>query len=77
MSPTTYRVLVSTDLGGDPDDIQSPVHLLHYSDILRLEGCCPQPPRGSTPRAENVREWVRRVDLDHLAPGPLGADERG
>ncbi|MGI6209994.1 MAG: hypothetical protein ACOYEW_17455, partial [Anaerolineae bacterium] len=24
---------MSTDLGGDPDDIQSLVHLLHYSDI--------------------------------------------
>ena len=34
----TFRVFVSTDLGGDPDDIQSLVHLLHYSDVLRLEG---------------------------------------
>jgi hypothetical protein len=63
---TTYRVLVSTDLGGDPDDIQSLVHLLHYSDILRLEGILSTAGPGSTPRAENVREWVRRVDLDHL-----------
>ena len=38
MAVTTYRVLVSTDLGGDPDDTHSLVHLLHYSDILRLEG---------------------------------------
>jgi len=63
---TTYRVLVSTDLGGDPDDIQSLVHLLHYSDILRLEGILSTAGPGSTPRAEHVREWVRRVDLDHL-----------
>jgi hypothetical protein len=66
VSPTTYRVLVSTDLGGDPDDIQSLVHLLHYSDILRLEGLLSTAGPGSTPRAENVREWVRRVDLDYL-----------
>ncbi len=32
------RVLVTTDLGGDPDDTQSLVHLLLYSDILNLEG---------------------------------------
>jgi hypothetical protein len=29
----TYRVLVSTDLGGDPDGIQSLIHLLHYTTI--------------------------------------------
>ena len=34
----TFRVLVSTDLGGDPDDTQSLIHLLHYSDILKIEG---------------------------------------
>lgn len=63
---TTYRVLVSTDLGGDPDDIQSLIHLLHYSDILRLEGILSTAGPGSTPRAANVREWVQRVDLDFL-----------
>jgi hypothetical protein len=40
MPSPTYRVLVSTDLGGDPDDIQSLIHLLHYSDILK-EGDTP------------------------------------
>jgi hypothetical protein len=34
----TYRVLVSTDLGGDPDDIQSLYRLIHYSNVLRVEG---------------------------------------
>jgi hypothetical protein len=62
----TYRVLVSTDLGGDPDDIQSLVHLLHYSDILRVEGILSTTGPGSTPKASLVREWVRRVDLDYL-----------
>lgn len=63
---TTYRVLVSTDLGGDPDDIQSLVHFLHYSDILKLEGLVSTTGPGSTNRADLIREWVRRVDLDHL-----------
>jgi len=62
----TFRVLVSTDLGGDPDDIQSLVHLLHYSDVLKVEGIISTAGPGSTPRAENVRHWVRRTDLDHL-----------
>jgi hypothetical protein len=63
---TTYRVLVSTDLGGDPDDIQSLVHLLHYSDVLRLEGLISTSGPGADPQAELIREWVRRTDLDHL-----------
>jgi len=62
----TYRVLVSTDLGGDPDDTQSLVHLLHYSDILRIEGILSTAGPGSTPRAELIRQWVQRVDLDYL-----------
>ena len=63
---TTYRVYVSTDLGGDPDDIQSLYRLIHYSDILRVEGIgsCTGP--GSTPRANVIREWIQRVDADHL-----------
>jgi hypothetical protein len=63
---TTYRVIVSTDLGGDPDDIQSLSHLLHYSDILRLEGVVSTSGPGADPEAELIREWVQRVDLDHL-----------
>jgi len=63
---TTYRLLVSTDLGGDPDDIQSLVHLLHYSDILKVEGILSTAGPGSTPRAENIRHWVKRTDLDYL-----------
>ena len=61
-----FRVLVSTDLGGDPDDTQSLIHLLHYSDVLKIEGILSTAGPGSTPQADNVRHWVRRVDLDHL-----------
>ena len=61
-----YRVFVSTDLGGDPDDIQSLVHLLHYSDLLRIEGMISTAGPASTPRAELIRQWVRHTDLEAL-----------
>ena len=64
--PTTYRVLVSTDLGGDPDDIQSLYRLLHYSDILRLEGigsCCGP---GSANSARLILEWIKRIDIEAI-----------
>lgn len=36
---TRYRVIVSTDIGGsDPDDFQSMVHFLLYSDLFDVEG---------------------------------------
>ena len=66
MANTTYRVLVSTDLGGDPDDIQSLYRLLHYSDILRIEGLVSSPGPGAKNSEELIRHWVTRVDLDHL-----------
>ncbi|WP_019636658.1 DUF1593 domain-containing protein [Paenibacillus fonticola] len=65
-SGTTYRVLVSTDLGGDPDDIQSLVHLLHYSDILKLEGIVSSTGPGSVNTVDGINEWVRRTDLNAL-----------
>ncbi len=62
----TYRVLVCTDLGGDPDDIQSLYRLIHYSDILRFEGIISTPGPNSVPSADLVAHWVQRVDVDHL-----------
>ena len=39
-----HRILVSTDIGGtDPDDVQSMVHLLVYSDSFDLEGLVSSP----------------------------------
>lgn len=61
-----YRVLVSTDLGGDPDDIQSLIHLLHYSDLLKLEGLLSTAGPGSSPSIAKIKDWVTRVDLDYL-----------
>jgi hypothetical protein len=38
------RVLISTDIGGtDPDDNQSMVHLIMYSDLFNLEGLVSSP----------------------------------
>lgn len=62
----TFRVFVSTDLGGDPDDIQSLIHLLHYSDILQIEGIISTAGPGSVPKVNLIRDWVIRTDLDHL-----------
>jgi hypothetical protein len=64
--PTTYRVLVSTDLGGDPDDIQSLFRLVHYSDVLRVEGILSSPGPGSRNREGLVRHWIMRADADFL-----------
>lgn len=34
-----YRIIISTDIGGsDPDDFQSLVHYLLYSDLFDTEG---------------------------------------
>ena len=63
---TTYRVLVSTDLGGDPDDIQSLFRLVHHSDILKVEGITSCIGPGSKPSAGLIAEWVQRIDVDFL-----------
>ena len=65
-APRTYRVLVSTDLGGDPDDIQSLYRLIHYSDVLRVEGIVSVTGPGARNSADLIRHWVQRVDVDHL-----------
>jgi len=64
--PPTYRVLVSTDLGGDPDDIQSLYRLVHHSDILRVEAITSCTGPGSTPSAQLIQHWIQRIDVDHL-----------
>jgi hypothetical protein len=68
-----YNVVVDTDLGGDPDDIQSLFRLLHYSDILRIRGIISTPcsdseghPWDTVPQTTLIKEWIRRIDTDHL-----------
>lgn len=74
----TYRiqkipVLVDTDLGGDPDDIQSLFRLVHCSDILDIKGIVSTPcsqieshPWDTVPQDVLIKEWIQRIDPDHL-----------
>ena len=60
------RVFVSTDLGGDPDDIQSLYRLLHYSDVMAVEGIISSPGPGAENSADKIRRWIREVRVDSL-----------
>jgi len=66
-------VIVDTDLGGDPDDIQSLFRLLHYSDILDIKAIVSTPcsqidshPWDTIPQDLLIQEWIQRIDMDHL-----------
>lgn len=38
------RVIISSDIGGtDPDDFQSMIHLMMYSDMFKIEGLISSP----------------------------------
>lgn len=55
-----HRILVSTDIGGtDPDDNQSMVHLLMYSDLFDIEGLVSTASFG----AGSKEEILRMIDL--------------
>lgn len=54
------RVIVSTDIGGtDPDDNQSMIHLMMYSDMIQLEGLVSSPSSGKGSK----QELLRMIDL--------------
>ncbi|WP_114781705.1 nucleoside hydrolase-like domain-containing protein [Botryobacter ruber] len=58
--PVKPRVLISTDIGGtDPDDNQSMIHLLMYSDKFDLEGLVSSPSFGEGSK----EEILRTIDL--------------
>lgn len=58
--PVKPRVLVSTDIGGtDPDDNQSMIHLLMYSELFNIEGLVSSPSYGDG----NQGEIFRTIDL--------------
>lgn len=68
-----FEVIVDTDLGGDPDDIQSLFRLLHYSDILKIKAIVSTPctdieshPWDTIPRDILIKNWIKRVDLNFL-----------
>ena len=65
-APTPHRVLVSTDIGGtDPDDFQSMVHLLVYSDSLQIEGLISSP--YGPGRKEDILTVIDRYESDFPA----------
>ena len=71
--PKTYDVIIDTDLGGDPDDIQSLFRAVHYSDILKIKGIVATPcnqidlhPWDTIPRVSLIKHWIQRIDVNHL-----------
>ena len=67
------RVLVSTDIGGtDPDDNQSMIHLMMYSDLFDLEGLVSSPSFGNSSKEDSsfvVEQVARGQDATPLAQG--------
>ncbi len=54
--PEKPRILISTDIGGtDPDDNQSMIHLLMYSDLFEIEGLISSPSYGNGSKEEILR----------------------
>ena len=69
----TFDVIIDTDLGGDPDDIQSLFRAIHYSDILKIKGIVATPcnqieqhPWDTIPRVKLIKNWITRIDVNHL-----------
>lgn len=55
------RVFITTDVGGsDPDDIQSLMHILFYTDCLEIVGISCSVPRGDPKVAHKVLDAYRR-----------------
>lgn len=64
------RVLISTDIGGtDPDDNQSIVHLMMYSDLFDIEGLVSSPSFGNGSK----EEILRMIDMYEADFGKLSA----
>lgn len=66
-----HRILVSTDIGGtDPDDNQSMIHLLMYSNEFDIEGLVSSPSYGSGSKEEILRMIdMYEKDLPKLQQG--------
>jgi hypothetical protein len=62
--PERPRVIVSTDIGGtDPDDFQSMVHFLVYSDMFDVEGLISSP--YGPGRKAHVLQVIDRYETDY------------
>jgi hypothetical protein len=63
------RLMITTDIGGDPDDQQSLVRLLHYANEFAWEGLLatssgtPGERRDASPRPELIREQIEAYRL--------------
>lgn len=63
--PQKPRVLISTDIGGtDPDDNQSMIHLLMYSDLFDIEGLVSSPSFGNG-SADEIRRMISIYAKDY------------
>ncbi len=69
----TFDVIIDTDLGGDPDDIQSLFRAVHYSDIIKIKGIVSTPntdithhPWDTIEHKKLIKNWIKRIDVEHL-----------
>jgi hypothetical protein len=62
--PQKPRILISTDIGGsDPDDFQSMIHFVMYSDLFQTEGLVSSPSYGPGNR-EAILRIIDRYEAD-------------
>ena len=59
-----HRVIVTTDIGWDPDDQQSLVHLLTYADVLDIEGLIASPNNGNHGLIRLIHETIDAYEKD-------------
>jgi len=65
LSGERYRIIVSTDLGGeDPDDYQSMIHYLLYADMFDTEGIISSP-SGSWGSIKDIRRVLDLYEKDY------------
>lgn len=59
-----YRIIISTDIGGsDPDDFQSMIHLLTFSDMFDIEGIISSP--WGKGRKEHILQTIDVYEKDY------------
>lgn len=64
LTDARYRVIVTTDIGGsDPDDFQSMVHYLLYSDLFDTEGLISSP--WGDGRTKDILEVIDHYEQDY------------
>src|SRR4028118_222675 len=62
--PVKPRILISTDIGGtDPDDNQSMIHFLMYSNMFNTEGLISSPSYGHGSK-QNILEMIALYEKD-------------